>query len=116
VTCPIEGCIRGEGVEWGSGPTLCVPHRAEWAADHEKEISDGEWEHWANEYAYDTPGGRTLSTWPDNFKTMKRPTREELKSFNDWAREIDRMDAEAAEKEAAKVIQLHPTQYPEGTT
>lgn len=72
MTCPIDGCIRGEGVEWGSGPTLCVPHRAEWAADHEKEISDGEWEHWANEYAYDTPAGQTFSTWPDNFKTADR--------------------------------------------
>lgn len=111
--CPVADCIRADGVDWGNGPSLCVPHRAEWAADHEKEITDAEWERWANEYAYDTPGGLTLSTWPDNFKTVKRPTREQLEAFNAWSRELDRKDVEEAEKEAAKVIALHPTSYPE---
>lgn len=112
MTCPVEGCIRREGIDWGNGPTLCVPHRAEWAADHEKELTDAEWEHWANQYAYDRDG-QTWSTWPDNFKTVERPTPEELKAFNAWSRELDQKDAEEAEKEAAKVVQLHPNQYPE---
>jgi|KBSMisStaDraftv2_1062788.scaffolds.fasta_scaffold1161895_2 hypothetical protein len=67
MTCPIEGCIRGEGIDWGSGPTLCVPHRAEWAADHEAELTPAERKHWVHWFKGKTPHGETFTTWPCNF-------------------------------------------------
>lgn len=146
MTCPIEGCIRGEGINWGSGPTLCVPHRAEWAADHEQEISTEEWERWANEWAYDDgepeerpapPRGmeevecqkcgplyiaigssnhkcgreklapktksHTRSTWPEMFKTARRPSRAQLEVHNarmlvGWKADREKSEQERIER------------------
>jgi hypothetical protein len=120
---------------------MCVPHRREWAADHETEIGTTEWELWANEFAYEdgdaspqapppagmeevsclkcgpiyvplgssnhrcgkspkAPAGtsKTLSTWPEMFKTVKRPTRAELDAHNAKTLKGWKADREEAQK------------------
>jgi len=95
--CTTEDCLR-DGVAWPNGPTVCRPCRASWAADHQDEISDAEWELWANENAYDTDKGITVSTWPDNFKTPVRPSRAQLDAHNERALKGWKAEREAAQK------------------
>lgn len=113
--CPVEGCFR-ESCDWQwDGPPFCAQHRAEWAADRERAIAAAEWEHWANLYAYDTPGGLTVSTWPDNFKVPVRPTREALEVSNQkvWAEEA-RLRAERAKARVeAEATRAKVAAYPE---
>ncbi len=86
IVCPVEGCVRGDGVEWGSGPTFCVPHREQWAADHEAELTTKERKHWVDRNTWEDIGddgkriGEPWCTWPDNFKTPVRPSSEQLKN------------------------------------
>jgi hypothetical protein len=70
-SCPVEGCIRVDGIDWGRGPTLCVPHRAEWAADHEKELTETERKHWRVWFKAETPSGEVFTTWPRNFVSLE---------------------------------------------
>lgn len=84
-TCPVEDCPRGDGIDWGNGPTLCVPHREYWAADHEAELSRAERQHWIDRNTWEdvAPNGEIIGkpwcVWPDNFKTPVRPTPDQLK-------------------------------------
>jgi len=66
--CEVEGCVRGYGEEWNVGPTLCVPHREEWAADHFSEVSPAERTLWVERNTYPAPDGKPYVTWPFNFR------------------------------------------------
>lgn len=67
IACPVDGCFR-VAERWPSGPQLCIPHREEWAADHEKEITSEERQAWRTRNVHTCPDGEPFCTWPLNFR------------------------------------------------
>lgn len=108
--CAAYECPRGEGFKlWFGveGPPLCQVHRMWWAADRPDKVTEDERAAWRKNNTHTGPDGEVYTTWPENFCTPKRATKEQLDKMQamDTADRLKRQserqkqdDAEVAKK------------------
>jgi hypothetical protein len=93
--CPIEDCPR---YGWPVYEGLCGPHRAEWAANNARDISQEERSLWLALHKHAWADGSSSSTWPHNFITPARPSRADLSALEaECAKERQESDRQRLE-------------------